>query len=245
MKLTLKIPSSWNQCSDKQLYKIALLIHSGLDNVKFENKCFKILANCKWYQIYKRMLTIFILSNIPIRELKQDFQFIFDSNTLTRFPKLKNKKLNSPLEHMSNLTIAEMAVADDLHIKWRNTHQVENLHYLAATLYVANQQPRPVFDKNNLPKAVKQFQKLSLAELLVIEMAFAGCKEFMADMFPTVFPKRTENTTNKKTKKVTSSQFPKLILELSGGKFGNHQQTQQTNCYTFLAEFENLLKNQK
>ena len=59
-----------------------------------------------------------------------------------------------------------MAIADDLHIKWRTTNDIQCLHYLAATLYVKNQQPRPPFDKNDLSYKEPLFRNLPMSELL-------------------------------------------------------------------------------
>jgi hypothetical protein len=256
MKLKLTIPQTWNACTDAQLKKLALLINSDTKGNHFDLKCFAILINAKWWQLYKKALHRCILSWEPITVTKESFAFIYQSNTLTRFPKIKainKKQYFPPLPQISNLSIGEMAIADDLHIKWRATHDVECLYYLAATLYVNQQQPRPPFDKNDLSFKEPLFRKLSLDELLVIEMAFHGCKEHLAKKFPKVFPTKKQSEADvtlsavegQKPQIAKSSQFPKLILELSGGKFGTHEQTSRTNCYTFLAEFENLLKAQK
>ena len=248
MKLTIRIPLTWNDCTDAQLKKLASLIHYNVTGTSFDLKCFAILINAKWWQLYKKALQICILSWEPITKTKESFDFIYQSNTLTRFPKLKpiqGIKYFPPLPQISNLTIGEMAIADDLHIKWRATHDIECLYYLAATLYVTQQQPRPVFDKNDLSFKEPLFRSLSMGELLVIEQAFHGCKEHLAKKFPKVFPVSIPNPDAKPKATAQSSQFPKLILELSGGKFGTHEQTARTNCYTFLAEFENLLKAQK
>lgn len=252
MKLKLSIPESWNKCTDAQLVKIALLMSSGAKGLVFDYKLFRILVAEKWWHLYTKAKIHFLLSYAPMREIKPSFDFIYQANTLTRFPELKplnGNQYHPPLPQISNLTIGEMAVADDLHIKFRNTGDVSILPYLAATLYVTQQQPRPPYDKNDLSFKTPDFENLSLGELLVIEMAFAGCKEYMAKKFPTVFPAKPKDATASAvevpTKKNASSQFPKLILELSGGKFGTHEQTSRTNCYVFLAEFENLLKQPK
>lgn len=247
MKLKISIPESWNECSDSQLKKLLSLIYSGMSGNSFDYNCFRVLVGARWWQIKIKCKLILLFCNVPMTEIKKSFEYIFKENTLTRFPKiptLNKEQYYGPLDQLSNLTIGELAVADDLHIKWRATNDVECLQYLAAILYVNQQQPRPVFDKNDLYIKGPIFKKLSMADLLVIECAFHGCKEYMSTKFKRVFPKPVEGklTTNKP--KAQSSQFPKLILELSGGKFGTHEQTSRTNCYTFLAEFENLLKNQ-
>jgi hypothetical protein len=248
MKLTIQIPKSWNSCSTSQLIKLALLMNSSFIGKKFDYKCFRILVSEKWWHIHTKAKLVYLLSYAPLDSIKESFQYIYSGITLTRFPEIKSlngNQYHSPLNQISNLTILEMAVADDLHIQYRNTQDIKILPYLAATLYVQQKQPRPPYDKNDLSFKIDDFKKLSLGELLVIEMAFAGCKEYLALKFTKVFPKPKETSTEQSTKKAVNSQFPKLILELSGGKFGTYEQTCRTNCYTFLAEFDNLIKNQK
>jgi hypothetical protein len=247
-QLKITIPQSWNKCTDAQLVKIALLIASGASGIRFDYKLFKILVAAKWWQLHTKAKLIIVLRNVAMSELKPSFEYVYKANTLTRFPVIKKQsgiEYYSPLSELSNLSIAELGVADDLHIKYRNTRNTELLYYLAATLYVTQQQPRPPYDKNDLSFKVDHFRKLSIGELLVIEQAFHGCKEYMAKKFPNVFPKPKDVTLSLSKGKAKGSMFPQLILELSGGKFGDHKQTSRTNCYVFLAEFEKLLKEQK
>ena len=59
----------------------------------------------------------------------------------------------------------------------------------------------------------------------------------MIRQFPSVFPKPKI-----RGKIPKNSGFGKLVLHLSGGKFGTHNETKSTNVYTFLSEFEEQLK---
>jgi hypothetical protein len=238
MKIEIKIPKSWNELSDSQFQKLAKLVYSGTTGIGFDLKCFKILLNIRWFQFRKSNNATYVLSQIPIKELKKHFDFIYKSNDRTIFP-YKINGFFAPLNKITNVTAEEFSVADDLHIKWRETQNKDFLIYLAAVLYSKTKQPREVFDKNNLPDKIKHFQKVPLPILLCVELAYFGCKNNLVKRFPKAFPKGT--------KKVSSSKygFGKVILEMAGGKFGNHEQTKTTNIYTFLEEFEQNLKNAK
>jgi len=238
MSIKIKIPKSWNELSDGQFKKLAKLLLSEKQGVAFDLKCFRILLDIRWWQFSKRMELTYVLSQIPIKELKKHFDFIYTTNDRTIFPAEINGYF-APFDKITNLTADEFSVADDLHIKWRQTQNKDYLIYLAAVLYSKTKQPREVFDKNNLPDKIKYFQKVTAADLLRVDLAYFGSKNNLVKRFPKAFPKST--------KKVTGSKygFGKVILQMAGGKFGNHEQTKLTNIYTFLEEFEQNLKDAK
>ena len=238
MAIQFTIPKSWNELSDSQFKQLAKLLLSEKKGLHFDLKCLRILLNIRWYQVSKRLKLVYVLSQIPLKELKKHYEFIYTANDRTIFL----EKLNgffSPLNKLTNLTVDEFSVADDLHIKWRETGNKEYLIYLAAVLYSETKQPRAYFDKNNLPEKIKHFQKLSIEELHSVELAYFGCKSNLVKRYPYAFPKGTKKVTNSKYG------FSKVILQMAGGKFGNHEQTKSTNIYTFLEEFNENLKNAK
>ncbi|MGK4567853.1 hypothetical protein [Flavobacterium sp. 3HN19-14] len=146
------------------------------------------------------------------------------------------------MDKITNLSAKEYAVADDLHIKFRATGNVELLEYLAATLYVAVKNPRPAFDKNNLHTAALQFKNIPTETLMAVELTWAGCKNHLAKKFKYVFPK----TTSKKSKiQANQSGFGKTILSVAGGKFGTFEETENTNIYTLMEELDEILKQAK
>lgn len=251
MKISIHIPTDWNDCTDDQLFKIHQLIASGLDGIRFDATVFKILARGKWYRFLHKCKLILIYANVPASELRTFCPFIYEKNTLTRFPNLKTKnpqllKRMPPMESLTNMTVGEFAIADDLHIKWRVHKDPEYLQALAACLYATATHPRPEFDKNNIVYDMEPFKHLPVEQLLVIDQAFHGTKEAMADMYKYVFPKPKKTPTNQApTKPRSSSEFPELINQFAGQKFGNYDQTQRTNVYTFLTELDSYIRNLK
>lgn len=238
MKINIEIPKSWNELSDSQFLKLAKLVYSGTTGKYFDLATIKILLNIRWYQFRKSNNVTYMFSQIPMRELKKHFEFIYKANDRTIFPAEINGYF-SPLNKITNLTAEEFSVADDLHIKWRKTKDLDCLIHLAAVLYSKTKQPRESFDKNNLPEKIKHFKKVSLPVLLCVELAYFGCKNNLVKRFPKAFPERVKKTSNSKYG------FGKVILQMAGGKFGNHEQTKTTNIYTFLEEFNENLKNAK
>ena len=238
IKITL--PKSWNDLTDLQFEKICALLYSDISRKIIDAEIFKILAVSDQPTNKEKSDLFTVLQNVTIADLKQDFEFIYGKNTRTIFPKnitADGLTVFAPFDRISNLSANEFAAADDFHSKFRETKNTEFLYYLAATLYVLSQQPRPDFDKNNLEVLVPKFRNVPLAKLYAIELVYAGSKEHIVSKFKKAFP-----TSGKKSPKKFG--FGKVILEMAGKKFGNHAETMKTNVYTFLAEFEENL-NQK
>lgn len=241
MKIKINIPKSWNELTDSQFEKLARLFYSGKKGILFDLLCFKILVDIRWFQLSKMVKITYVLSQIPMSELKNYFEFIYKSNDRTIFPAKINGYF-APLDKITNITAEEFSVADDLHIKWRETQNKDFLIYLAATLYSISKQPRELFDKNNLPDKIKHFQKVPIHTLICVELAYFGCKNHLVKRFPKAFPATISSSATKQSKKYG---FGKVILQMAGGKFGNHEETKKTNVYTFLEEFNENLKNAK
>jgi hypothetical protein len=234
--ISISLPKKWDDLTSSQLISLCALFAKEIGQKKFDIGVFKILMGIRPWRFAKRAVCFEILRNVPISELKQHFSFIYGKNTRTVFPEITipGTKVFPPLDRLSNLSANEFSVADDFHIKYRETKNIEYLYYLAATLYVREKQPRPEFDKNNLEESVLKFRTLGISELMAIELAFAGCKEHIAGRYKKAFP-----TGGKKSAKKFG--FGKVILEMAGKKFGTHRETGQTNIYTFLTEFEENL----
>lgn len=149
--------------------------------------------------------------------------------------------MHAPADRITNLTVNEFAHADDLYLGWFKTKDFEYLQYLAAVLYreLDANGKRVVFDKTELDARAQQWKKIDKPTLLAIALSYQGCRSYLTAQFPIVFPKPTPNN---KSKTPRNSGFGKLVLYMSGGKFGTHNETKNTNIYTFLSEFEEQLK---
>lgn len=251
MAVNLHIPSSWNELNTWQVKRIAKLFHSSMSALYFDFLIFKTLLNARWWQLRRLRKIGLALKAVPLKEIKKHYSWIYESNDLTRFIskfKIDGQKYYSPHDRLSNINIEELSLADDLFLGWKNTSELEYLRYLTAVLYqpLDESGARIPFNKNLLDYRADLFSKLSKSELLAIQLAYHGSRNYMEPLFPYVFPKQNKATVEtSQTQKVTSSGLGKAILELSGGKFGNLSETKQTNAYDFLAELNLLMKKSK
>lgn len=241
IKITL--PKSWNELTNRQLERLALLFSTTQPSAKFDIKVLFILLDIKWWQYIEKAKVRIVIWNVPMSELRKNYDFIYSKNDRTIFlPFLKVCKLKSancqlffaPQDRIANLTCDEFAVADDLHIKWRETKNQEYLHYLTAVLYTRTKK-RTDFDKNELHEKAKQFKKVPIAKLLAIEIAYFGCKNNIVKRFPKAFPKPNPEASAAKSKKYG---FGKVILSMAKGDLSKLETIKKVNIYAFLEQFE-------
>jgi hypothetical protein len=254
--LKFETPTSWNQLSNKQVTKVAKLFFSEKTGVIFDVSLFKIILNHQWFKFKLSNKIAKALKVVPLSEIKENYYFLYKSMTLTRFlPVLKIKKNSyfAPADRLSNITIGEFAICEDLFINFQNlnTNPEENfgleyLQYLTAVLYVnSSDGHRPEFIKNRLDQHAKPFYTIQKKYCYAAALAYKGCKEHIANLnkYAAIFPKPKETELNSNNrKKATNSGLGDLILSMSGGVFGDYQKTFNTNLYLFLDHYAKHLK---
>ena len=233
--IKIKIPKSWNDLTHSQMTKIAQLIHRQEPGLRFDKKVFLILAGTRFWQLRKKAITRYILSQVPLSELRQHFEFIYSQNNRTIFlPQITIKGITyyAPKDRLSNVSIDEFSVADDLHSQFRKTQNPEYLYYLMAVLYVTTAQPRPAFDKYDLEDKVKHFKKVPLELLLATELTYFGCKNNLVQRFPKAFPKGAQKPNAK------NYGVAKVILQMTKGDLSKLENIKKINTYTFFEQFQ-------
>lgn len=240
--INLSVPASWDELSETQLQRIAILFNTAKPSAEFDLKVFYILLNIKWWQFVQKARIRMALRVFPMSDIRNSFTFIYEKNDRTIFPpflkigKLKTgtgKLFFAPQNRIANLTADEFSVADDLHIKWRETKNIEYLQYLAAVLYTRTK-TRPDFDKNQLHDNALLFKKIPVKQLLAMEIAYFGCKNNLVKRFPKVFPKPVPGAAPPKKK----YGFGKVILSMAKGDLSKVEKIKKVNIYTFLEQFE-------
>lgn len=247
-KVNIKLPNTWNELTDSQLSRVAALFFSASTGVQFDVKLWFILNNIMWWQFRKSISNVIIMRNVAISELKHNYEFIYTKINRTRFPAtVKNNKgvvHFPPLDAIANLTVEEFSLADDLHIKFRETKNREYLQMLTAVLYTTSKGLRPEFFKELLPDLSDSFSKIKTADLLAIELAYFGSKTALTKRFPKAFPKSNQEGSAKKSNQQKYG-FAKVILEMTKGDLSKLRTIQQVNIYTFLEQFQQDIINAK
>ena len=232
MKINLNIPQSWNELNQKQFERIALLFSTAEPSLIRDIKLLKILVDAKWWQLKKKANLRLFLFQVPYSEWKHFIEFLLKENNRTNFiPVIKvgKKTYFAPADRIQNLDAEEFSVADDLHIRFRETQNPEYLQYLFHVLYSETEERKP-FDKNKLEKQINK--KVPMATLVITEMTYFGCKNYIANKFKKAFPKPT------KKEKGTRKGFGKVIQAMAKGDLSKLPTIERTNIYKFLQQFQ-------
>ena len=232
MKINLNTPQSWNELNQKQFERIALLFSTAEPSQIRDIKLLKILVDAKWWQLKKKANLRLFLFQVPYSEWKVFIDFLLKENNRTNFiPVIKvgNKTYFAPADRIQNLDAEEFAVADDLHIRFRETQNPEYLQYLFHVLYSETEERKP-FDKNKLEKQINK--KIPMATLVITEMTYFGCKNYIANKFKKAFPKSNKKETGPR------KGFGKIIQAMAKGDLSKLPTIERTNIYKFLQQFQ-------
>ena len=232
MKINLNIPQSWNELNQKQFERIVLLFSTVEPSLIRDIKLLKILVDAKWWQLKKKAQFRWFLFQVPYSEWKQFIEFLLKENNRTKFVpviKVGKKQYFAPADRIQNLDAEEFAVADDLHIRFRETQKIDYLKYLFHVLYSETEERKP-FDKNKLEKQINP--KVPIEVLLITEMTYFGCKNYIADKFKKAFPKSTKKQSGKR------QGFGKVIQAMAKGDLSKLPTIERTNIYKFLQQFQ-------
>ena len=232
MKINLNIPQSWNELNQKQFERIALLFSTAEPSLIRDIKLLKILVDAKWWQLKKKANLRLFLFQVPYSEWKVFIDFLLKENNRTNFiPVIKvgKKTYFAPADRIQNLDAEEFAVADDLHIRFRETQNPEYLQYLFHVLYSETEERKP-FDKNKLEKQINK--KIPMATLVITEMTYFGCKNYIANKFKKAFPKP------KKGQNGLRKGFGKVIQAMAKGDLSKLPIVERTNIYKFMQQFQ-------
>lgn len=232
MKINLKHPQSWNELNQKQFERIALLFSTAEPSLIRDIKLLKILVDAKWWQFKKKANLRLFLFQVPYSEWKQFIDFLLKENNRTNFiPVIKEGKKTyfAPADRIQNLDAEEFSVADDLHIRFRETQNPEYLQYLFHVLYSETEERNP-FDKNKLEKKINK--KIPMATLVITEMTYFGCKNYIATKFKKAFPKPNKKETGPR------KGFGKIIQAMAKGDLSKLPIIERTNIYKFMQQFQ-------
>lgn len=232
MKININIPQSWNELNQKQFERIVSLFSTAEPSLLRDIKLLKILVDAKWWQLKKKANLRLFLFQVPYSEWKVFIDFLLKENNRTNFiPVIKvgKKTYFAPADRIQNLDAEEFAVADDLHIRFRETKNVEYLKYLFHLLYSSTEERKP-FDKNKLEKQINH--KVPIEVLMITEMTYFGCKNYIANKFKKAFPKSNKKETGPR------KGFGKVIQAMAKGDLSKLPTIERTNIYKFLQQFQ-------
>lgn len=258
IKINIEIPTSWNALSKKQLENISYNLEKYQDAEQEEQNDDNFKKRF-YFQLIKELLRgnnflkiRYAIAQVPPETYKETVNFIVQNVKRTIFPSTLNIKgfsFNPPAEKLKNITIKEFSFADSLFYNWREKKDTRYLDLLCATLYrkpvnnsIDNRIP---FNKIEVENQVALFKKIPFKTKLSIGYTYMGCRNYIADLYPHVFPKPIKTATPEgevqEKKKPEYTPFGKLIQFKVGFDPSKLDQAQNLNINEFLSIYENEL----
>jgi hypothetical protein len=253
------IPEKWEELTKNQVLYIAtfwqawqLMLKNNADMIKARASLFCALINQPNRQL-KKILTYLSMVDYEKADLNllDLTNFIFEKNDLTinHFPYFKTglfQKLYGPNSKLTNISINEFSFLLNYYNLYNKTQNEEYLDNFIACMYrpldsnyLSTGDKRIPFNPFLISNHANAIKKLSIPEKQALLLFFIGCLEFFAKSFPLVFERSSNENTN------TNTTFLDIIIKISGGKFGNFDQTKNQNAFIVLKELNNMLADSK
>lgn len=265
MRLDFSVPQKWDDLSPWQLGKLGEIFASKKE---LEIQSYKWLVVIILFLPYPSIRNIgkllLLLFTIPLKQLEQYADFVFDENlVMTTFPtvsKIRDKSgkkvfLIGPAPRMSNSNIMELSYADTFYYQWRKTGDDIHLKRLCAVLY----RPEGVPDFQSTDKRLP-FNALTLTEnayltdqipvgyMYMIGLAYEGTRQVLQRRYTRIFPQRKQ-TKEPKHGNAKYSPFSKIVTAMALDEvnpFGTLEGAERSNAHKFLEVYnEQLIRMDK
>lgn len=229
----MKIATNWESLNDWQQREIIHIIYNVGED--FEQKYIEIIQillmkSRSFWQYFKMRR---VLSNIPLSAFGESVKFISETPQLYKFPKIKG--LKEPSARMGDISIEQFSLAETLFYRWHtetdpNTKNIY-LRQMVACLYRWSDD----FNKQDLPKVATITDKIEKKEAQRIAFIFSCVFNYIADSYPSIFPKRKKDSPEKPQSQKHQS-FSKIITMMAADELrllGNLKECQKTLIYDF------------
>ena len=233
----IQAPSTWNELSRAQLYKVVDLLTSNQYLRDGKIRLVHVLLNIKSWLFFK-------LTPEQIQDLTPITEFLLKDNELTTnlvpWIKIESIIYHGPRSFLANLSIEEFGFADTFYTKYKATRKDEFLRALCAALYRREVSSptsdehrgdnREQFNMHSVFPRSDVFKALTFAQKYAVCLFYEGCRNWITKKYPLPF--------SKEKPKGKSFGWGGVLLELAGNKFGDHDQTKKTNLMVVLNHLE-------
>lgn len=239
-------PTGWSDCTSAELTQF---INRNRDK---DANTTRILLLKDWLKIPDKVFSAF--SSEQILAMLELNQWVFEemglSKWLFKFIELDKVVYYGPEDRLKNITISEFAIADMSFISYQINNDKKSLFDLVATLMRPKKKLldplspdfdgdiREPFNKFAVDHRAILMSSLSLDTAEAIALNYRGCRNYIIDSFPDIFPKDKPGNKIAPIGPVKPSvpDWGAVIQSMSGGIFGDFEKTEKAKLWTFLKE---------
>lgn len=240
---TFFAPGSWDELTKRQLLK-----WSGVLRMELNKAEALTLAAYMFYNFPYKIMDK--LTENEDFELRKTMRFLTQNN-LTKnvigYISVLGIKFHGPANRLGNLSIAEYRRSELYYDLYLKTKKKQFLYLLAATLFrpsgnSSENDIRCKLTEKGVSKRAKFFSwSLHPNALMAIKLFYEGCRNYIVNSHPKIYPKSTNNNSIIKAKPTGINDLEDHILAYSGGKLGNFNETSNTNLYVFFKHMTNRI----
>lgn len=239
---TIVLPGEWEEVNSKQLKRLAVLLHSGLENDEAQQRALQILSG--------KSLLRFLLLPLDLRHRAQPYaKWVFGGTDLTIQLLPKYKKFYGPDSDFGNLSMVEFHYAETAYCELVETKDEAHLVALIAVLYRegkrgydykrdADGDCRKEFSHGLFEYGKKEIAKWPKDVKLAILLWYDGCRQSLVKGYPAIYPK-----TQKKSK-VEFEGLYKMMRSVAGDKYGTIPEVEKLGVHTAHLEISCMLEDQ-
>lgn len=201
---TFTCPGIWNELSFAQLRKIVMLEAQRLPVGEFLERAALVLFNIHWWNLKKRYVFSFLLSDEDQLDLQLFGQFLLDRGKLTINPQPIYRQHHG-LHKWSQLELLEWVLAEGFYVNFTRSKDEDQLNKLVAVLYRpagtgdplsadATGDSRQPFNSNNVEARAKLISRWPLDVRLVALTFYEGIRSQVNAALPKGGKKQSRNS---------------------------------------------------
>jgi hypothetical protein len=236
------LPGEWEEVNSKQLKRLAVLLHSGLDSDMAKQKALHILSG--------KSLLMFLLLPLDLRHRAQQYaEWVFGKVDLTIQLIPKYKKFYGPDSDFGNLSMVEFHYTEMAYCDLILTKDEKHLTELIAVLYREGKEAydfdrnvegdfRKTFSHGLFEYGQKQIAKWPKDVKLAILLWYDGCRQSLVKGYPDIYPKK------EKTRQIEFQGLYKMMRSVAGDKYGTIPEVEKMSVHTGHLEISCMLEDQ-
>jgi len=224
-RLTKFVPENWNELTPNQLRHLGQLLSLPMDEQLRKVAAFKVASGLRWRHIKQ-------LAASQVATLVRSTDFLLQPSKLIRNPypvlRIRFRKFYGLADAMTDIRFEQYLSFSETYLAQYMGGRLEALPYLLASLY---SEAPGVWDAQGIEKRAKLFLHLPHDISTAVLMWHAGCRQFIQQRYPDVFPPPAEGGAAQKDDPFA---FLKLLNSLNSEHLADNSKIRQSYLYDAL-----------
>jgi hypothetical protein len=265
--LDLKIPTSWNKLTRKQLLFLCSLYMQDLTVIKFKVLVFlrftgvkalpRKIINGQLFHFFRYKKDRFSLTTDEVHSLLQHVNFLTSESELTNnlIPEFRvfHKRFFGPSNSCYNISVHEFLFTERMLEAFHETKEIKHLRSLCAILYrpqCKKYQPaspdyngdrRETFNDFTFEQRARWFKFIRPQKLFAVYIFYMGCRKKIIGQHPFLF--NNNSVSSEKTNHIQN--MKNLLIALNQGDITKNKKILQSQVWEAFGQLNETAKHLK